>query len=132
MRARTRAYLTGHAYTTLRRLPTIYIVVISRSYSSLQVAYCSVEHWNNLSFTLSAGSILVFTIAISVDTSAQVARVPVVPIVAAEDKQTITEFFADIPDDLEHLKGVNWEHIDRKDSDYFKLGMQKVEAASRQ
>ena len=58
---------------------------------------------------------------------------PVVPIVAAEDKQTITEFFTDIPEDLEHLKGVNWEHIDRKDSDYFKLGMQKVEeAAARQ
>ena len=57
---------------------------------------------------------------------------PVVPIVAAEDKQTITELSTDIPDDLEHLKRVNWEHIDRKDSDYFKLGMEKVEAASGQ
>jgi hypothetical protein len=31
-----------------------------------------------------------------------------------------------VPSDLEHLKGVNWEHIDRKDSDYFELGVTKI------
>ena len=45
---------------------------------------------------------------------------------AAEDKGKITEFFADIPLDLDHLKSVNWEHIDRKDDEYFKLGVSKI------
>ena len=57
---------------------------------------------------------------------AQEAGVRVVPIVAAEDKGKITEFFADIPLDLDHLKSVNWEHIDRKDDEYFKLGVSKI------
>merc|ERR1711881_532226 len=26
----------------------------------------------------------------------------------------------------QHLKGVNWEHIDRKDVDYFELGVTKI------
>jgi len=51
---------------------------------------------------------------------------PVVPVVSASDKDNITEFFADIPDDLQHLKRVNWEHIDRKDIDYFSLGLDKI------
>ena len=38
------------------------------------------------------------------------------PIVAAEDKEKIGQFFPMIPDDLQQLGGVNWEHIDRKDS----------------
>ena len=63
---------------------------------------------------------------------AKEAGIPTVPVVGAEDKGQITELFSDIPHDLSYLKGVNWEHIDRKDSDYFTLGMQKVEAASRQ
>ena len=54
------------------------------------------------------------------------ASVTVVPVVAAEDKEQITELFADIPEDLDHLKGVNWEHIDRKDVDYFSLGVDKI------
>ena len=61
------------------------------------------------------------------------AGVTVVPVVAAEDKGMITEFFADIPDDLGYLKGVNWEHIDRKDVDYFELGVKKIiQAAAEQ
>eukprot|EP01045_Picozoa_sp_COSAG04_P017418 COSAG04_NODE_1540_length_6420_cov_3.248220_4_plen_404_part_00 len=48
------------------------------------------------------------------------------PVVAAEDKDKITEFFADIPSDLQHLKSANWEHIDRKDKDYFELGVTKI------
>lgn len=43
------------------------------------------------------------------------AGIPTVPVVSAEDKDRITELFSDIPHDLSHLKGVNWEHIDRKD-----------------
>ena len=58
------------------------------------------------------------------------AGIPVVPVVAAEDKGQITEFFADIPADLQHLKGVNWEHIDRKDVDYFELGITKIMRAA--
>ena len=54
------------------------------------------------------------------------AGIPIQPIVAAEDKAKISEFFADIPPDLQHLKGINWEHIDRKDSDYFELGVTKI------
>ena len=46
--------------------------------------------------------------------------------VVAEDKGIITEFFTDIPSDLDHLKGVNWNHIDRKDVDYFELGVTKI------
>lgn len=57
---------------------------------------------------------------------AKEAGVPVVPIVAAEDKGKITEFFVDVPADLEHLKSANWEHIDRKDRDYFVLGVTKI------
>jgi hypothetical protein len=54
------------------------------------------------------------------------AKVFIQPIVAAEDKGMITEFFAAIPNDMQHLKGVNWEHIDRKDADYFQLGVTKI------
>lgn len=54
------------------------------------------------------------------------AGVRVVPIVAAEDKGKITEFFVDVPADLEHVKSLNWEHIDRKDNDYFELGVTKI------
>jgi len=57
---------------------------------------------------------------------AHAAAVPVVPVVSAEDKGIITEFFADIPDDLSHIKSANWEHIDRKDADYFRLGVDKI------
>ena len=52
--------------------------------------------------------------------------VPVQPIVAAEDKGKITEFFATIPPDLQHLTSANWEHVDRKDNDYFELGVTKI------
>ena len=48
------------------------------------------------------------------------------PVVAAEDKEKIGQFFPMIPDDLQHLGGVNWEHIDRKDADYFELGVKKI------
>ena len=48
------------------------------------------------------------------------------PIVAAEDKEKISELFATVPDDLQHLGGVNWEHIDRKDKDYFELGVPQI------
>ena len=54
------------------------------------------------------------------------AGVQIQPVVAAEDKGAISEFFAMIPDDLQHLGGVNWEHIDRKDKDYFELGVTKI------
>ena len=40
------------------------------------------------------------------------------------------EFFEAIPAGLQHLKGVNWEHIDRKDVDYFKLGVTKIITAA--
>lgn len=53
------------------------------------------------------------------------------PVVAAEDKRKITEFFALIPDDLQHLKCINWEHVDRHDRDYFKLGVTKILTSSR-
>eukprot|EP01047_Picozoa_sp_COSAG01_P073113 COSAG01_NODE_11820_length_1853_cov_2.289624_1_plen_455_part_01 len=59
------------------------------------------------------------------------ASVRVVPVVAAEDKGMITEFFADIPEDLAHLKSANWEHIDRKDADYFGLGVDKILRAAQ-
>ena len=52
--------------------------------------------------------------------------VPVVPVVSAEDKGSITEFFVDIPGDLSHIKSANWEYIDRKDVDYFRLGVDKI------
>ena len=32
----------------------------------------------------------------------------------------------DVPADLEHVKSLNWEHIDRKDIDYFELGVTKI------
>ena len=54
------------------------------------------------------------------------ANVPVVPVVAAEDKGTITEFFADIPEDLQHLRKKDWIHIDRQDVEYFELGVTKI------
>ena len=54
------------------------------------------------------------------------AGVHIQPVVAVEDKGKITEFFADIPLDLDYLKSVNWEHIDRKDDYYFELGVSKV------
>ena len=63
---------------------------------------------------------------------AREAGIPTVPVVAAEDKGQITELFSDIPHDLSHLKGVNWEHIDRTDIDYFKLGITKIIRARAQ
>lgn len=51
------------------------------------------------------------------------AGVIIQPVVAAEDKGRITEFFEMIPEDLQHLKGVNWQHIDRKDKRFFELGV---------
>ena len=54
------------------------------------------------------------------------AGVHIQPVVAAEDKEKIGQFFPMIPEDLQHLGGVNWEHIDRKDSDYFELGVTKI------
>eukprot|EP01046_Picozoa_sp_COSAG06_P031174 COSAG06_NODE_3014_length_5960_cov_2.963146_1_plen_1145_part_00 len=54
------------------------------------------------------------------------AGVFVQPIVAAEDKGQISEMMQHVPADLAHLKGVNWEHIDRKDKDYFELGVTKI------
>jgi serine/threonine protein kinase/GTPase SAR1 family protein len=57
------------------------------------------------------------------------ADVVIQPVVAAEDKGQITEFFSLIPADLQHLTGVNWEHVDRKDSDYFQLGVTKILAS---
>eukprot|EP01047_Picozoa_sp_COSAG01_P050662 COSAG01_NODE_5146_length_4453_cov_10.678916_1_plen_594_part_00 len=61
---------------------------------------------------------------------AHAAAIPVVPVVTAEDKSRITEFFDDIPEDLAHLKSVNWEHVDRKDVDYFQLGVDKIMRAA--
>ena len=45
---------------------------------------------------------------------------------AAEDKEKIGQFFPMIPDGLQQLCGINWEHIDRKDKDYFELGVTKI------
>jgi hypothetical protein len=61
---------------------------------------------------------------------AKYAEISIVPVVSAEDKRYITEFFADIPADLEYLKSVNWEHIDRADKDYFALGVTKIVEAA--
>jgi hypothetical protein len=36
-----------------------------------------------------------------------------------------------VPADLLHLRGVNWEHIDRKDKDYFELGVSKIITAAQ-
>ena len=44
------------------------------------------------------------------------AGVHIQPVVAAEDKENLTEFFADMASDPQHLTSANWEHIDRKDS----------------
>ena len=41
------------------------------------------------------------------------AGVHIQPVVAAEDKEKIGQFYPMIPKDLQHLGGVNWEHIDR-------------------
>ena len=54
------------------------------------------------------------------------ACVHIQPVVVAEDKGKISEFFEMIPVDLQHLSGVNWEHVDRKDKDYFELGATKI------
>eukprot|EP01043_Picozoa_sp_COSAG02_P059775 COSAG02_NODE_7677_length_2898_cov_5.833869_3_plen_448_part_00 len=54
------------------------------------------------------------------------ANVWIQPVVAAEDKSKICSLFEGIPADLQHLKDVNWEHIDRKDVDYLKLGVSKI------
>ena len=54
------------------------------------------------------------------------AEVFIQPIVDCEAKHLIGRFFAAIPADLKHLKCVNWERIDRKDVDYFELGVMKV------
>ena len=54
------------------------------------------------------------------------AGVFVQPIVAAEDKEKISELFATIPEDLQHLGSVNWQHIDRKDKRYFELGVTMI------
>ena len=59
------------------------------------------------------------------------AGIPIVPVVAAEDKGSITEFLSDIPPDLKLLKSTNWEHIDRTDKDYFSLGVSKILVAAR-
>ncbi len=48
------------------------------------------------------------------------------PVVAAEDKRKITEFFSIIPHDLQRLKSVNWEHLDWRDVEYFELGVTKI------
>jgi hypothetical protein len=50
--------------------------------------------------------------------------------VAAEDKGKITEMMEHVPADLAYLKGVNWVHIDRKDKDYFELGVSKIVTAA--
>ena len=60
------------------------------------------------------------------------AQVFIQPIVAAEDKSKISELVDAIPADLQHLQGVNWEHIDRKDVDYFALGVTKIIRASEE
>ena len=44
------------------------------------------------------------------------ASVFVQPVVAAEDKENLTEFFADMASDPQHLTSASWEHIDRQDS----------------
>jgi hypothetical protein len=54
------------------------------------------------------------------------AEVSILPVVAAEDKGKISEFCADIPEDLARLKGVDWKHIDRKDAEYFEVGMRRI------
>ena len=48
------------------------------------------------------------------------------PVVVAEDKHNISKMMRLVPRDLQHLKGVNWEHIDRTDIDYFNLGVTKI------
>lgn len=57
---------------------------------------------------------------------AAAAGVFVQPVVAAEDKEKITDFFQDIPADLQHLKSTNWEPIFRKDPEYLDVGVQKI------
>ncbi len=54
------------------------------------------------------------------------AKLPIQPVVAAEDKQKITEFLSAIPADLHQLKDVDWVHIDRKDNEYFEVGVTKI------
>ena len=54
------------------------------------------------------------------------AEVFVQPVVAAADKKEISEMMQQVPADLEHLKGINWEHIDHKDNEYFALGVDKI------
>ena len=57
---------------------------------------------------------------------AKQAQIFVQPIVAAEDKHQITRMMELVPDDLQHLKEVNWEHIDWSDVEYFNLGVTKI------
>ena len=57
---------------------------------------------------------------------AKEAGVTIQPVVAVEDMAQISEMFAEIPADLQELKALNWEHLDRKDADYWSLGMTKV------
>ncbi|XRA97936.1 armadillo repeat-containing protein 6 [Pycnococcus provasolii] len=46
--------------------------------------------------------------------------------VRVEDKHRINEFFADLPDDLTYLRGVDVIDLNRNDADYWNVGMQKV------
>ena len=57
---------------------------------------------------------------------AQEAQVFIQPVVVAEDKSKITALFNTIPVGFDHLKAVNWEHLDYKDAEYFELGAGKV------
>ena len=59
------------------------------------------------------------------------AEVPVQPVVTAEDKGKITEFFELIPEDLKRLEKLNWIHIDRKENAYFEVGVNLIIEATQ-
>ncbi|XRB12395.1 hypothetical protein RI054_04g22310 [Pseudoscourfieldia marina] len=58
--------------------------------------------------------------------AAKAAGVAIQPVVRVEDKHRINEFFADLPDDLTYLRGVDVIDLNRNDADYWNVGMQKV------
>eukprot|EP01043_Picozoa_sp_COSAG02_P015089 COSAG02_NODE_634_length_19259_cov_9.871347_8_plen_2349_part_00 len=60
------------------------------------------------------------------------AGVFVQPVVAVEDRRKITAFFEGIPSDLQHLTAVDWQHVDRKDDEFFRLSVDKIIRAARE
>ena len=54
------------------------------------------------------------------------AKIPIQPIVRAEDKGNIGSFLEDAPDDLQFLGQIDFIDLERNDLEYWELGLGKV------